>query len=127
MKQDKRQVQRVTLDSAIEGTLNKQTVTVIDISTTGVRVEHATPIAGRKVVDLRLNADGQEVLVTCEMVRSRLQRSALDRNSIVYCSGLRFIDPTQQSRVAIRHFVANLVAGRVSDEQRAAEVLSVAV
>jgi len=123
MRQEKRRVQRVVLEKPIEGALHKQPVTIIDLSTTGARVEHPTPMSGRKQFDLRFLSGEEEFLVRCELVRSRLQRSARDRSAIVYCSGLRFVEPTEELRASIRTLVATLV----ERQQARPSALSVAV
>lgn len=127
MKQDRRRVQRITLDSPIPGSLSKQIVKIVDLSTTGARIEHSTPIAGRKVADLRFHAEGEDLGVSCNLVRSRLQRSALDRGAIVYSSGLRFNDPAQESIARIRAIVASLLERRAVNQHATADALSVAV
>lgn len=127
MTQERRRVNRITLETPMDGLLNKQAVRVIDLSTTGARVEHSTPMAGRKVVDLKLDTGEETLVVSCEIVRSRLQKSAADRQSIVYSSGLRFVDPVQESRGAIRALVASMVERRSTVQPNSAGPLSVAV
>jgi hypothetical protein len=127
MKQERRQVQRITLEAPIEGSLNKQAVSIIDLSTTGARVEHPTPISGRKTIDLRLDVGGNALVVPCELTRSRLQRSARDRSSVVYCSGLRFAECPEDVVDAIRGLVASLVRDRFIEPALPQTALSVAV
>jgi hypothetical protein len=127
MKSEKRRVQRVMLESPIKGSLSKQGVTLVDLSTAGARVEHTAPIGGRKVVELRFSVDGQQIEIACEVVRSRLQRSAIDGSSIVYSSGLRFSDPGDDSRGTVRALVARLVQGLVPERTPDSVSLSMAV
>ena len=110
---EKRRVQRVELDEPITAILNKHSVQVIDLSTTGARIEHAGPIGGgKRAVTLSLDVEGRALRVACDLVRSRLQRSALDKNAVVYSSGLRFTDPLEESRSVIRALVARLIERR---------------
>jgi hypothetical protein len=124
MKPEKRRVQRITLRSPIEGLANKQALKIIDLSTEGVRIEHPSPLAGRRTVDLRFRLEDEDIVLSCELVRSRLQRSALDRSSIVYCSGLRFGETGRDSIERVRAIVAELTEGRALSSESS---LSIAV
>lgn len=124
MKPERRRVQRITLGSPIEGLVNKQAVRIIDLSTEGVRIEHPSPVAGRRAVDLRFTLEDEEIVISCDLVRSRLQRSTLDRSAIVYCSGLRFGETGRDSIERVRAIVAELPNSRALSSERS---LSIAV
>jgi hypothetical protein len=90
MKPERRRTQRIAPEQPIQGLLSKQAVRIVDLSAGGARIEHASPIAGRKVVELRFPFEGETLVVSCELVRSRLQRGR--DGEAVYCSGIRFLD-----------------------------------
>ncbi len=124
---EKRRVQRITLQQPLGGSVSKQAVRIVDLSTMGARVEHSNSLGGRRMVELRFEADGEVLTLRCELVRSRLQRSVENAGVVVYSSGLRFSDPTEDARAEVRVLVAQLVERRVLAEEREHAPLSVAV
>jgi PilZ domain-containing protein len=70
--------------------LFRRSVRLIDLSTSGARVEHAFPMTLGKRGRFEFLCDGDGFSLEAEVVRSRLHRiSSTER---VFCSGLRFLD-----------------------------------
>jgi PilZ domain-containing protein len=70
--------------------LSKRNVRLMDLSTTGARVEHAFPLSLGKRARFEFLCNGDRLCLQAEVVRSRLARvSAAER---VFCSGLRFVE-----------------------------------
>jgi len=109
MKPERRRTQRIAPAQPIEGLLSKQAVKIVDLSTDGARVEHASPIAGRKVVELRFTFEGETLVVSCELIRSRLQRGR--DSEAVYCSGIRFLDSSAVAISQMRLLVESRLHG----------------
>lgn len=108
---EKRRVQRLRLESPVAGAVTSLPVVIVDLSTTGARIEHEFPVTAGKRLSLQFYIGGEKVAVQCNVVRSRLQRSSVRIDgSIVYNTGLRFCEPEEPARVQIRQLVAELVS-----------------
>ena len=105
---DKRRIQRIDLDQPIAATFLSSEVTLVDLSTAGARIEHAAPMKAGRTSRLAFDFQGAPVSVQCLVVRSRLQKSGIHPGAIVYHTGLRFVDPTEASRAAVRQIVAGI-------------------
>lgn len=107
---EKRRVQRVVPDHPIQSKLSGLSVLIVDLSTVGVRIEHEFPLTAARPVRLEFAHLAEKFSLRCEVVRCKLQKSGLsDTSTIVYNSGLRFIDPGEPSREGMRRLVAALV------------------
>ncbi len=85
---------------------------LVDLGTTGARVEHDSPLGIRREMKLRFEWNDQTLVLTCMVVRCRLQRSVARPGSVAYVSGLRFTSPEEPARVAVRAIVAERL-GRI--------------
>lgn len=113
MTSEKRRIQRVVLNgSAVPASIGGVNVTLVDISTVGARIEHEFPLTGGRRLSLEFRVGDRKIAVQSEVIRCRLQRSVVGREGIVYNSGLRFADPAEPSRVAVRQLVASLINSR---------------
>ena len=104
---EKRKNVRVQFAEPIEATLSNVRVRIVDISTTGVRVEHDTPLVhGRRLV-LNFNCEEEILSVTGEVVRCRLDHSAarIGTRKVNYTSGLRFVDVNDDACDALWNLV----------------------
>jgi hypothetical protein len=110
---DKRRIQRIDLEPPVDASFLNVTVTLIDLSTAGARIEHAAPMKAGRQARLEFDFGSARIGVLCEIVRSRLQRSAVKTGAIVYQTGLRFVDPVEPSRAAVRQIVASIVTSRL--------------
>lgn len=112
---EKRRVHRAVFGTPIQAAIAGLRVHLLDLSTTGARIEHEAPLAVRRALKLRFDEGEQSFSVSCESVRCRLQRSVVRPGAVAYISGLRFTDSGEPSREAIRALVASLLARRESD------------
>jgi hypothetical protein len=89
-----RRAKRVRLFSPIGAKIDGAKVTVVDISSIGVRLEHGFPLTVGSHVDVVFESDTDDsfVSVPCEVVRCKLDKSIF-KDRISYTSGLRFSDP----------------------------------
>ena len=112
---DKRRIQRLDLDQPLRASFLGSEVTLIDLSTAGARIEHPSPMKAGRQSKLEFDFSSARITVLCEIVRSRLQRSSVKSGAIVYQTGLRFVDPAEPSRAAVRQIVASIVTSRLHD------------
>ena len=95
---DRRNSRRIRLEPPVAGDLSRFPVAVVDLSTSGARIQHDTPLTfqpGKRFV-LEFCCDGEQFRVKCTVARSRLdiQNSAHRK---VYTSGVRFVDLDDQT------------------------------
>jgi hypothetical protein len=108
---EKRRVQRLKLDAPVAALVGNLSVTIVDLSTVGARIEHDFPVTAGKRLALQFALASEKISVQCDVVRCRLQRSSVSTDSsIVYNTGLRFSDPAEPARVQIRAAVAEMVS-----------------
>ncbi len=110
---DKRRIQRIDLDQPLTAAFSNTEVTLVDLSTAGARIEHASPMKAGRTSRLTFDFQGAPIAVECMVVRSRLQRSKIRQGAIVYQSGLRFVNPAERSREAVRQIVAGIVTSKL--------------
>lgn len=103
---EKRRILRVEFAGLVKATLEDVAVKLVDLSTTGARVEHRPPMKARQAVNLKFYYQGELVTLDCVVVRSCLQRSVTEKGAITYQSGLRFSNPNERSRATVREIVA---------------------
>jgi hypothetical protein len=109
MTNEKRRIQRVVLSTPVEANLSGFGVMLLDISSSGARVEHAFPVKAGRKMRLIFENDGSPISIECEVVRCRLQKSSISPGKIAYQTGLRFSDPAEEGRGEIRKLIADLV------------------
>lgn len=110
---DKRRIQRLDLDQPVTACFGNADVLLLDLSTSGARIEHPAPMKTGRLAKLEFSFGDAMVAVHCEVVRSRLQKSGVKTGAIVYSTGLRFVDSAEPSRVAVRQIVASIVTERL--------------
>jgi len=99
---ERREFQRLRLDSPIAGTFGAVPVTLVEIGILGGRVEHQVPLDG-DYGELRFEFDGRTIEMRCEVVRT----SGVEGR---FVSGLRFVSAVGVSGDHLRSMLAQLVA-----------------
>ena len=94
---ERREFQRLRLDSPIAATYGNQDVAVVEIGILGARIEHSAPLESQRA-DLRFTFGGSQVHMRCEVART-----AGD------ISGLRFLAAVGDSGDNLRDLLAQLV------------------
>lgn len=92
-KAERRHARRIRLEPPIAGDLSHVPVSVVDLSTSGARVQHDEPLLfqpGKRFL-LEFRCDGDRFRLVCTVARSRLDISSSARRK-VYISGVRFVD-----------------------------------
>ena len=104
--QDKRRIQRIQLDSPIGAKVQTTTVTVVDISVTGARLEHDFPLTRGKHLSLEFHCNGQKVLLQCEVIRCKFEKHD---SRAVYTSGVTFAEPGGESVATLRQMIIDYI------------------
>ncbi|MEO6486841.1 MAG: PilZ domain-containing protein [Thermoanaerobaculia bacterium] len=91
-KEDKRNARRIALEPPIAGALSHLPVSLVDLSTSGARVQHDAkmPFQPGKRFFLQFSCEGDQFQLTCIVARSRMEMNGSHRT--IYTSGLRFVD-----------------------------------
>jgi hypothetical protein len=94
---ERREFQRLHLDSPIAGTFGDSDVSVVEVGILGARIEHSAPLESSRD-DLRFSFDGNLIDMRCEIVRTTGN-----------VSGLRFLAAVGDSGDHLRDMLSRLV------------------
>lgn len=116
---DRRQYGRIDLDQPLKGFLDEFPVRVIEVSVSGLRVEHEMRIVPAPTRRIRVDINGKTLEFGCVVARSTLFRLARDANEkSIYHSGIRILESIGDAEMQLREFIADKVT-RALDEQKA--------
>ena len=99
---ERREFQRLRLESPIAGTYGGAPVHLVEIGILGSRIEHAAPLAA-PYSDLQFGFGGRTIAMRCEAVRTTGSEGR-------YVSGLRFLSAAGESGDHLRDMLAQIVA-----------------
>jgi hypothetical protein len=117
--QDRRQYGRIDLDRPLKGFLDEFPVRVIEVSVSGLRVEHDLRIVPAPTRKIRVEVSGRTLEFGCVVARSTLFRLAKEvSEKSIYHSGIRILESVGDSEMRLREFIADRVT-RALDEQKA--------
>ena len=121
-KEDKRNARRIRLVPPAAGDLSHFPVSVVDLSTSGARIQHDGPLTfqpGKRFV-LSFTCDGERFRLSCTVARSRLdiQNSAHRK---VYTSGVRFVDVDEDTSERLWGLIGLLAIDVLAHEAAAAD------
>ena len=105
--QERREFQRLTLESPVPGTFGATAVSIMEAGVLGARVQHATPL-DEQYADLRFSYNGEEIAMKCEVVRSIEAQSKYPGSGVE--SGLRFLAAIGESGDRLRNMLGELVS-----------------
>ena len=94
---ERREFQRLRLDSPVPGTFGSGEVTIVEIGILGARIEHAAPLDSQ-YDELRFRSGGNPIHMRCEVMRT---------SDTV--SGVRFLAAVGESGDHLRDMLARLV------------------
>lgn len=98
MGEERREFQRLHLDSPLQGTFGSDPVTIVEMGVLGAGIQHDGQLAGSHG-DLTFACEGETVTMRCEVVRTVGERY----------SGLRFVAAVGESGDHLRRILATLV------------------
>jgi PilZ domain-containing protein len=98
-KEEKRNARRIHLANPVEGNLSHFPIAVLDLSTSGARIQHDSPLGFHpgKRYTLEFSCEGDKFELRCQLVRSRMEQNHGEKKQLVYTSGLRFMDLDEES------------------------------
>jgi hypothetical protein len=98
---ERREFQRLPLDSPVSGTFDSVAVSVVDIGILGARIEHTTPFTEPRG-ELRFRFGGNDIGMRCDITRTTGSEGNL-------ASGVRFLAAVGDSGDHLRDMLAQLV------------------
>ncbi len=104
-KDERRVIQRIRFDSPLTAKIATNRVTLIDVSSTGARIEHDFPLSRGKAVGLEFEFEGVSLHIACTIARCKLENSD---HGVLYRSGLAF-DLNDPALGEIRKLIASVV------------------
>lgn len=105
--EERREFQRLRLQSSIPGTFGTTPVSVVEAGVLGARIQHAAPLETQRG-ELRFAFGANEIAMRCEVVRTTPADSAKYPDAGLL-SGLRFVAAIGESGDHLRSMLAALV------------------
>lgn len=115
-----RRVQRIHLALPVNARFGAHQVVLVDVSVLGARIEHNAPLgtATGASAMLAFRWEEEDINVECRVVRSRLERFSVGADGLtVYHSGLEFIDPTFETRSALKRIIGGFIARALYEQK----------
>ena len=102
---DKRTTERIPLPSQVVGEVTVfQPMTILDMSDQGAQIESAFALQNDSLHDFRLSLKERSVVVKGRVVYCQI--GELRDGTVLYRSGVEFVEPSPHALAAIREFVA---------------------
>lgn len=104
MTDDKRGTERVPVPGEIHGEVTVfQPMAILDISAAGAQIETEFPLQLDSLHDFRLSLDDRTVVLKGRIVHCQI--GDLREGSVLYRTGLEFVEPSEHAVAAILAFV----------------------
>jgi hypothetical protein len=104
MPDNKRDSERVLVPAEVTGEVTVyEPMTILDMSVTGAQIETKFPLQLDSLHDFRLSLGSRSVVVKGRIVHSKI--GELREGTVVYRTGVEFIEPSEHAVVAMRSFV----------------------
>jgi hypothetical protein len=108
---NKRDAERIEILGDLHGEVMVfQPMAIKEVSRGGAQVETAFPLHLDSLHDLRLTLADRSVIVKGRVIHCSI--SDVDQESILYRSGLEFVEPSERVLAVIESFVAAIKDGR---------------
>lgn len=112
MQRDHRDFERIQILGQLRGEVMVfQAITVTEIGRGGVQIESSFPLQVDSLHEFRLGLGDRSVVVKGRVVHCSI--SDVDQETVVYRSGVEFVDPSERVEAAIADFV-----GAITDRRR---------
>lgn len=89
---EKRNARRIRLQPAAAGSLSHFPVSIVDLSSSGARIQHDAPLTfcpGKRFI-LEFMCEGEHFRLPCTVARSRMEMNPSHRT--IYTTGVRFAE-----------------------------------
>jgi hypothetical protein len=104
MSEDKRESERVLVPAEVTGEVTMyEPMTILDMSVTGAQIETRFPLQLDSLHDFRLSLGARSVVVKGRIVHSKI--GELHEGTVLYRTGVEFIEPSEHVLAAMRSFV----------------------
>lgn len=116
--QERRQYGRIDLDPPLRGNLDEFPVRVIQVSVSGLRVEHEVRVMPAPRRRLRVLWDIETLEFDCVLARTtlhRLARTAAEKT--IYHSGIKILEPIGDSEKLLRDLIAERVIHALEEQK----------
>lgn len=115
---ERRNARRIHLGQPVEASLSHYPVAVVDLSTSGARIQHHSALTfmpGKRFV-LEFACEGEWFRLTCTVARCRLEARRASGQPAVYSSGVRFVDMDEASIERLWGLIAFLAVAVLEQE-----------
>jgi hypothetical protein len=100
----------------VAGNLSNGSISIVDISLTGAKLQHNFPLSSGRRVRLDFSLRGERISLSCDVVRCRAERT--ESKALSYYSGLRFSDPAELAHSPLRHILTDIVARDLEERRK---------
>ena len=123
-KDEKRNARRIHLATPVDASLSHIPVSLVDLSTSGARIQHGNPLAftAGKRYSLEFICEGESFILRCQVVRSRMEQARATNRQLVYTSGVRFVDLDETSVERLWGLIGLLAIDVLEQEAFAADM-----
>lgn len=104
--EERREFQRLRLETPVSGTFGSQAVTIVEVGVLGARIVHQDALEER--AELRFSSDAHEIVMRCETVRT-LDADPVRYPEANFVSGVRFMAAIGDSGDHLRAMLSKLV------------------
>jgi len=111
--EERREFQRLRLETPIPGTFGPDAVTIVEVGVLGARVQHAAQFVIPRG-ELRFSSDGSDIAMRAEVVRT-LDANQTRYTDAAFVSGLRFVAAIGESGDHLRAMLSRLVVLAIED------------
>lgn len=94
--EEKRKARRIRLQPAVAGSLSHLPVSIVDLSSSGARIQHDAPFTfqpGKRFI-LEFICEGEHFRLPCTVARSRMEMNPSHRT--IYITGVRFAEMEEE-------------------------------
>ena len=115
---DRRQFGRIDLDQPLRAFLDEIPVRVIEVSVTGMLLEHDARIVPAPTRKIRVEMDDKTLQFGCVVARSTLFQLAKNASEkSIYRSGIRILESVGESENDLRGFIARRVMHALEEQK----------
>ena len=113
---ERRSVQRIRFAEPLEGRVRSRTILVLDLSTAGACIQHATSLKSSDEIEFELPCDGGTIRTTARVTRCSLSHvTPGPKGQSIYLSGLHFQTMDDESRALLVRLLDGFVQRAIQE------------